>query len=202
MDNNCRIIQPETGTLLNTYQTIIGRFYGSSENATARDILIGHSRAVADFALEINRTRNLKLDPTQVETAAMLHDIGIIRTHAPGIGCQGTAPYIRHGIIGADMLRGLEQPEWVCRIAERHTGVGITHDDIINQGLDLPTDRVMTPETLLEKLICYADKFYSKRLGQLDRRKTFEQVFSEVSRFGSDNSDRFLRLHKEFNIMG
>lgn len=176
------------------WQNIIDYWYNKKENATAREILIEHSRAVANFATELNIKYNIGLDDDTVVDAAMLHDIGIIKTNAPGIGCFGDAPYICHGVLGADMLRSIDAPEWVARVAERHTGSGLTTKDIINQKLPLPTNRVLTPENTLEKLICYADKFFSKKPGKLTEPKSLEQVRKEMSAHGPETLERFERL--------
>lgn len=119
----------------------------------------------------------------------MLHDIGIVGCDAPGIHCHGTAPYICHGTIGAQMLRreGMERHARVC---ERHTGAGLSVDDIVGQGLPLPP-RSLLPETLEEQLICYADKFYSK--SHLDREKTLEQAERTLAKFGQAGVERFRR---------
>lgn len=164
----------------------------------AQEILRGHSEAVAALALQINHDRALGLDPEQVCHAAMMHDVGIVATNAPGIGCHGTEPYIRHGIIGADMLRAAGEPEWVARVAERHTGAGLTPEDIARQGLPLPIGRILVPETTLERLICYADKFYSKRPGALDVMKSLEKVRTEMAHHGADTLARFEDMHREF----
>ena len=177
--------------------TLVDFFYGAFPRA--KQILVEHSWAVADMALEINRKKKLGLRPEDVELAAMLHDIGIIGTDASGIGCTGTEPYIRHGILGADMLRAYNAPEWAARVAERHTGVGLTPDDITRQNLPLPTERVLLPETMLEKLICYADKFFSKRPGQLSLPKSLDQVRTEIGRHGADSLSRFEALHHLFS---
>ncbi len=138
----------------------------------------------------------LGLDDKQVYEAAMLHDIGIFLTDAPGIDCHGTEPYLRHGILGADLLRKEGFPEWVARVAERHTGAGITHKDIEDMNLPLPLDRVLMPETLLERLICYADKFYSKS-GDM-KRKSLERVRASMARHSQSTAERFEKLHDEF----
>ena len=52
----------------------------------------------------------------------------------------------------------------------------------------------MQPETIEEKLICYADKFYSKT--HLDREKTIEQAERSLAKFGGDTLARF-RMMKE-----
>ncbi len=140
------------------YQEIISRYYPAG--SPLRDIYLRHCRSVADEALAIARRKGLSLDTDAVEEAAMLHDIGIVGTDAPSIHCHGTEPYIAHGVIGARMLRHLGVDEQTARVAERHTGAGITREEIAAQQLPLP-DADYLPETLLEKLICYADKFYS-----------------------------------------
>ncbi len=180
------------------YRQIIDYFYPpDGDNPELRRIYLTHGRQVADLALTINNRRSLGLDPQQVEAAAMLHDLGIFRTSAPGIHCNGTEPYLRHGIIGAAILRHIGAPEEWARVAESHTGTGITKEDIIQQNMDLPLADYC-PETLLEKLICYADKFYSKS-GTMSL-KPLSKVRSSLARHGSDSLARFEELHKMFSI--
>lgn len=162
----------------------------------ARGILMRHSESVAQLALDINSRLPQPLDAGKVQTAAMLHDIGICLTDAPGIGCHGTEPYIRHGILGADLLRRHGAPEWAARVAERHTGAGINGADIAELGLPLPAERVMMPESPLERLVCYADKFYSKS-GDM-KRKPLERVRRSMQRHSLRTLERFEALHNEF----
>ena len=108
----------------------------------------------------------------------MLHDIGIFRCDAPGICCHGTEPYLRHGLIGGEIMRSEGFPRH-ARVCERHTGAGLTREEIINQDLPLPHQDFL-PETLEEKLVCYADKFYSK--SHPDREKPFEQAKKSIAR--------------------
>lgn len=176
-------------------QQIIDKYY--PEGSRLRDIFMRHSRQVADLALDINSRLHLSLDPDTVESAAMLHDIGIFRTDAPGIDCHGSEPYICHGIIGAAMLRNEGMPEEIARIAERHTGAGITADDIRTMRLPLP-ERDFLPESKLERLICYADKFYSKT--NLESAKTLDRVRASMLKHSPSTLQRFERLHDEFGM--
>lgn len=178
-----------------TVREVFDKYYPESD---ARKILERHSRSVAELALYINDTRSLGLDPYDVECAAMLHDIGVFLTDAPGIGCHGTAPYIQHGFLGADLLRREGFPERFARVAERHTGAGITSTDIVELGLPLPSDRILYPVTLLERLICYADKFYSKS-GDM-KRKPLERVRASMARHSDSTLQRFEELHLQFNL--
>ena len=168
------------------YQSIIDEYY-PSENELRR-ILMVHSRQVADRCLLIARKHpGLRLDSEFLEEAAMLHDLGIFRTNAPGIQCFGTEPYIRHGIIGGEILR---QKGWErhARVCERHTGTGLTAWDIEQQQLPLPHEDFM-PEELEEQVVCYADKFYSKTRPGTER--TVMEAMRALEKFGWDGIKRF-----------
>lgn len=93
------------------------------------------------------------------------------------------------------MLRSERLPERYARVCERHTGAGLTLDDIVSQDLPLP-HQDMQPETIEEKLICYADKFYSKT--HLDREKTIEQAERSLAKFGGDTLARFRKMKELF----
>jgi len=75
-------------------------------------------------------------------------------------------------------------------VCERHTGVGLTLKDIVQQNLPLP-HREMCPESLSEQIICYADLFYSKKPGRLDERKTVEKVRKKLLPFGEEKVEIF-----------
>lgn len=165
-----------------------------------RGILIAHSRSVATLALEIAHRLELPLDDDDIVAAAMLHDLGIIATDAPGIDCHGSAPYLCHGAIGADMLRADGAPEFLARVAERHTGAGLTAEEIAGAGMPLPEGRCYMPETVLERLVCYADCFYSKSRDM--SRRSMERVETSMSRFGPGVLERFKELVREFGEVG
>lgn len=179
------------------YLQIIDKLYGKEDSALKR-ILLVHSRAVAEKALKIADAHpELSIDRQFVEEAAMLHDIGVIRTDAAGIACFGTEPYIRHGIIGAEMLRreGLERHARVC---ERHTGAGLSLNEIVSQKLPLPHQDFL-PETIEEQLICYADKFFSK--AHLEIEKNMEQAERSLAKFGEEGLERFRRWKQQFFLI-
>lgn len=175
------------------WQEIIDKYYPAGSRL--RDIYIGHCRSVANEAIEIAVRKKLPLSHDEIEAAAMLHDIGIFMTHAPSICCNGDVPYIRHGLAGGELLRREGAPEWAARVAERHTGAGLTSDEIERQNLPLPNQDFL-PETLLEKLICYADKFYSKS-GE-GRRKDLRRVKHGLEAFGDETLARFDKLDELF----
>ena len=175
-------------------ESIIDRYYG--ENTPLRRILLLHSEKVAEKALRIIEEKNLPLDRQFVHDAAMLHDIGIVFCDAKGIECHGDAPYICHGLCGGRLLRDIaaelnmsaDEIEPYARVCERHTGTGITREDIASRHLPLPLVDLL-PETIEEQIICYADKFYSK--SHPERTKTIEQARNSILKFSDEGLKRF-----------
>lgn len=175
------------------FSAIIDKYYEAG--TPLRHTLTLHSECVARKALECLDRRGIDADRRFVLEAAMLHDIGIVRCAAPSIYCEGTEPYICHGIIGAEMMRaeGLPRHALVC---ERHTGAGLTTADIVSQQLPLP-HRDMLPLSIEEKVICYADKFYSKSR-RLDEAKPIEKIIRQMEAHGPEVAARFMELHRLF----
>ena len=179
------------------YEKIIRKYCG--DNTELQHILMTHSRQVADRALAILKAHpewvaSGEIDPIFVEEAAMLHDIGVVLCDAPKINCLGTHAYIEHGYLGAEILRqeGLSKH---ASVAERHTGTGIDVEQIMREQLPIPLQDY-TPRTLEEKLICYADKFYSKtKLGQ---EKPMSKIRLHMWKYGSDAVRRFDELQALF----
>src|SRR5512138_1289834 len=129
-------------------------------------IILDHSRAVAELALELAATvPHLAPDREFIEEAALLHDIGVWQTAAHDIDCHGPHHYLCHGVIGAEIVRSAGYPRH-ARVCECHIGVGLTAADIISQSLPLPS-RDMVPMALEEIIISLADLFYSKHLCSL-----------------------------------
>lgn len=162
-------------------------------------LLITHSRCVAEKALQIADASRMgdKVNRQFVYDAAMLHDIGIVECDAPGIHCHGSRPYICHGIAGKEILDKEGIDSSYGRVCELHTGSGLTADEIMERGLPLPV-RDYLPETLEEKLICYADKFFSKSASP-DKEKPLDKVLASLSRHGEGPLKRFEELHCLFS---
>ena len=161
------------------YQSIIDKYYPVDNEL--RRLLLKHSRQVADRALLIvDKHKELPVDRQFLEEAAMLHDIGVFRCHAPSIFCEGTEPYIKHGPIGGEILRAEGFPRH-ARVAERHTGTGLPGYE---------------PETLEEQIICYADKFYSK--SSPDHVRTVLETAQSLEKFGAEGIKIFLGWAERF----
>lgn len=170
--------------------SILAKYY--EEGSVLLNLLLTHSEMVCRKALECADRRNLEVDRDFVREASMLHDIGIVGCDAPSIYCVGSEPYIRHGVIGGDMLRAEGLPMH-ARVCERHTGSGLTAKEIEEGCMPLPHMDFL-PESLEEKLICYADKFYSKS-GDPREEKSLDRIRRSMSKFGSAPLERFDALH-------
>lgn len=174
---------------------LLGRYF----QGEALIVIAGHGRAVAGLALKVCHALGLDEDECRfVEEAALLHDIGVCRTRAPGIGLENGFPYIMHGIIGREILQqeGFPRHAMVC---ERHIGVGLTLEDIVRQGLPLPK-RDMAPISTSEQIVCFADLFYSKSPGRIALQKSPEQVRHKLAGYGELKLNIFESWMEHFGV--
>ena len=168
-------------------QKIIDHYYPNGHPAKA--ILITHSTMVQQKSLQIaDNHPELNADKKLLRDGAMLHDIGIVATYAPVINCYGEHPYIMHGIIGREMIEKTEMKH-LALFAERHTGAGLSLNEIKSANLPLP-HRDMLPLSIEEKIICFADLFYSKNKN-LETEKAVEKIQKELAKFGPEQLNRF-----------
>ena len=166
--------------------SILQKYYDTS--SLVYNILVEHNRSVTQKAVAIARSHPAwNADISFIEEAGMIHDIGIFLTNAPGIGCFGEHQYIEHGYLGADLLRAEGYPKHAL-VCERHTGVGLSEQEIIEKQLPLP-HRDLIPVSLEEQIICFADKFFSK--SHNNKEFSIEEVRSSLSKFGNNVLNRF-----------
>lgn len=179
---------------MNPYE-VINQFYPLGSKA--HTILTRHSELVAGKAVAIaERLSHLNPDIPFIHEAAMLHDIGVFYARAPEIGCHGDHPYVTHGYLGRLEMEkiGLPRHALVC---ERHVGVGITVADIEQHQLPLPL-RDMVPISIEEKIVCFADKFFSKDVVANGREKSMQAIVASLKTYGRDKADRFQEWAKLF----
>ena len=174
---------------------IIAEFY--EPGSKLYQTLVWHGEQVANKAIDVaKKVPHLKPNLDFIIEAAMLHDIGIFETNTPELGCFGVHPYVCHGYLGRKILekKGLWQHALVC---ERHVGIGISIEEIKLHNLPLP-QRDMSPISIEEHVICYADKFFSKN-GEMDgREKTVEDILNSLQRYGAEKVIRFQKWMQLF----
>lgn len=163
------------------------------------DLFMRHAELVTEKSLDIAQNLpHLNLDTAFIQEAAMLHDIGIFMTHAPAIHCRGSHPYVCHGFLGRQLLDDMGLPRHGL-VSERHTGAGITLGNIKSNKLPLP-HRDMVPVTLEEKIICVADKFYSKSPDKAGGEGTVEKIIASLSKVEPGHGQRFTDWVIKFHL--
>jgi len=126
--------------------------------------------------------RGVSVNGSLVETAAVLHDIGRSKTHS-----------LDHGLLGGKMIAERGLPEDLRRAVERHVGAGIGKEEASRLGLG---DRDLIPETIEEKIVCYADKLVDG-----DEEVPFDETLTYFEgKFGKANPiiTRMKELHRYF----
>jgi uncharacterized protein len=162
----------------------------------AFDLVYTHCEIVGEIAAQLLARTEHNLNTALVRAGCLLHDIGVYRLYDAG-GKLDAADYVRHGLLGYELLRAEGFPDEVCRFCARHTGMGLTRDDVRNQNLPLPLADYLA-ESDEEKLVMYADKFHSK-----SRPPTFYTVGSalaRVRRYGADKATTFTLFRDGFGV--
>lgn len=126
----------------------------------ALDLVFTHCEIVCGIAEQLVARTDLPLDADLVRVGALLHDIGVYRLYDDD-GRIDHRDYVRHGVLGHEILHAEGFPERLRRFCSCHTGVGLTRQDIREQGLGIPEADYLA-ETVEEQLVMYADKFHSK----------------------------------------
>lgn len=137
---------------------------------------------------------NEDLDGELVRVGSLLHDIGVYRLYDSS-GELDHASYIRHGVLGYELLRDEGFPEVICRFCSCHTGMGLSREDVRGQGLPIPVDDYLA-ESGEEALVMYADKFHSKTEPPVF--VTADSYATSVLRFGEDKASRFKAMLERF----
>jgi uncharacterized protein len=151
----------------------------------AFDLVHTHCRIVARIAAALPST---DADPALVRAGCLLHDIGVYRL-APA------EAYVRHGLLGQEVLAELGFPARLGRFCSHHTGVGLTREDITAQALPLPPADYVA-ETPEERLVMYADKFHSKSTPP--RFVTAATYTTMVARFGPSKVQLFKEMVAQY----
>lgn len=164
-------------------------------SAEAFDLVFTHCEIVWGIAEQLlPASGGDAVDAELVRAGCLLHDIGVYRLFDDD-GRLDHGGYVRHGLLGHDLLAAEGIPEALCRFCSCHTGVGITAADVLAQGLPLPPADYV-PVTREERLVMYADKFHTK--ASPPRFLSFPVYAEQARRFGEDKAAAFHALRDEF----
>jgi uncharacterized protein len=171
-----------------TDEEILALHEKHAPTAEALDTVYTHCLIVCGIAEQLHARSGADLDIALVRAGSLLHDVGVYRLYDDA-GQLDHASYIRHGLLGYQLLREEGLPEEICRFASHHTGVGLTRDDVLRQRLPLPPADYVA-ETGEETLVMYADKFHSKT--SPPAFLTADAYAARVRRFGGSARTRWL----------
>lgn len=173
------------------YYALIHKYFTPSHPLYAT--YITHVTLVTHLALKIARGLSLPYkDQRFIEEAAMLHDIGIVYVHHPKIlYANGRYPYIAHQHLGYLILNTEGLPQH-ANVALRH---GLGYYNYLGE--------LIQPLTEAEKIISYADLFYSKSTGKLWQPKSVNDILNYIhTKWFPKNPqpyvDFFMQLHKKY----
>jgi len=150
--------------------------------------VVKHCRQVSSFAVKIAEAcqkKHSNLDVKLVEVSALLHDIGRAKTHS-----------VDHAVEGGKIARAFNLPEPIALIIERHAGGGIPKEEAKKLGWPV---RDYVPQTLEEKIVCYADK----RVDGLRIVSIEETVKAYEDDLGENHPSiqRIWKLHREITAL-
>jgi uncharacterized protein len=160
----------------------------------AFDLVWTHCAIVCEIAEQIMERTGPDVDRDLVRAGCLLHDIGVYRLY-DDTGRIDFKQYVRHGVLGHELLREEGFPEEICRFCSCHTGMGLTRDDIERQGLPVPPGDYVA-ESGEERLVMYADKFHSKT--NPPAFVSAETYAVHVRRFGDEKAAAFTAMREVF----
>ncbi|PSK98997.1 uncharacterized protein CLV63_104221 [Murinocardiopsis flavida] len=158
----------------------------------AFDLVYTHCAIVCRIAEQFLDRRGTGLDRGLVRAGSLLHDIGVYRLFGAS-GELDHARYIRHGILGHEILAEEGLPDALRRFCSHHTG--ISSDDVRAQCLPVPIGDYL-PETGEELLVSHADAFHSKTDPPVFR--TAASYTHSIRRFGAHKTTRFAAMLAAF----
>jgi uncharacterized protein len=158
----------------------------------ALDLVYTHCQIVCAIAEQLLPASGFAADLALVRAGCLLHDIGVYPLY-DAAGKLDHGQYIRHGVLGHELLRAAGLPEELCRFASHHTGVGLSAGDVLRQRLPLPPADYLA-DTAEETVVMYADKFHTKAAPPAFL--TADAYAASVARFGADKEAAFAAMRE------
>jgi uncharacterized protein len=153
-----------------------------------------HCEIVCDIAGQLLSCSAPSVNAELVRAGSLLHDIGVYRLYDAD-GQLDHSRYVQHGLLGHELLSAEGFPEIIARFCSRHTGVGLSREDVRNQGLPLPVADYLA-ESDEELLVMYADKFHSKVEPPVF--VTASSYVISIRRFGEGKEAAFRAMRERF----
>ena len=95
----------------------------------AFELVYTHCEIVCGIAEQLLVRSAPDLNAELARAGSLLHDIGVYLLYDDA-GILDHSNYLRHGLLGDELLAAEGLPEVICRFASHHTGVGLSRDDV------------------------------------------------------------------------
>lgn len=179
---------------LPTYKEIVALHKRYAPSEAAFELVFTHCQIIWELAEQLIEKSSLPVDSELIKAGCLLHDVGVYHLYLPD-GEIDHANYIKHGTEGYALLKDEGFDEQLCRFASCHTGVGLTKEEIEEEGIPIPPADyfAQTPE---ERIVMYADKFHTKTTPPTFM--TADTYASSQEKFGEAKVKRFREFQKEF----
>lgn len=126
------------------------------------DLVLTHGRIVADIAAGCADRGDEPVDRALLRATCLLHDLGTYPLYSSDGRLGNHAAYPLHALIGSTLLREEGVDERVSAAVRTHVLMGLSAQDIRDAGFLLPV-RDYPPQGIVAELLCYADRFHSKK---------------------------------------
>ncbi len=169
------------------------RKYAPDERAY--ELVLTHCKIVAEIAEWCAGQASESVDRELLRTAALLHDVGsyaFYNVNTPRL--FGHKLYSQHGLLGAKLLSDEGLPD-IATIVETHSLLGLTKQEIIDYPYPLPA-RDYVPTSIEGELLCYADRFHSKKPTFND----FNSFLAGLKQTLPHQAEKFEAMSKRFGV--
>ena len=194
---HCVIVAAIAGALAGHQNALFAKRCEPEESRSPDDLQEGLH---AEVHVTQGRAPQRLIDVHLAVVGGLLHDIGTYRVFKHDGSDGGPVAfdgprYILHGLLGYQLLLDEGVDESVALFARNHTGVGLTREQVIAQGLPLPADDYM-PTTLEQEVVMVADKYNSKSTPP--KFLTAASYGRKAARFGGENQRRWQELVEQY----
>lgn len=147
-----------------TTQQIKELHHKYAPNDKVYELVYGHCQVVNEIAQWCagNASGKESIDTELLTAAALLHDIGAYALFNDEGKVENKRLYPLHAMLSAKIITDEGIDARVASLVETHLLLGLSKQEIIDKSWPLPT-RSYVPGSTEGELLCYADRFHSKR---------------------------------------
>ncbi len=133
-----------------------------AQNDFIYNLVFGHCEIVSEIAIWCVDDKNLEVNESLLEAGCLLHDVGTYALFDEK-GLDGNEHnYKQHAIFGAALVTEEGFDSRIADMIRTHVLMGLSKDEITKSGFGMP-QKDYFPTTLEARLLCYADRFHSKK---------------------------------------